>query len=143
MAKKGEYKVRFLIDSGILYNNSEVRVLNYEGKIIFGGMAWEMDDDILDLDLKHILSVYPTEPENKGKVWIEVYDEAPAVTPKMCVNYRDGIKCIGCALDKEECWSKRKKSSHGGFVHDWVDVDFVGAEWSPSTPNEVKDIFKK
>ena len=72
-----------------------------------------------------------------------MYDDAPAIEPKMCVNYRDGIKCMGCALDKEQCWSKRKKSPHGGYTHEWVDVDFVGAEWSPSTPDEVKDIFKK
>lgn len=143
MAKRGEFKVRYLIDTGILYNNSEVRVLNYEGRIIFGGMAWEMDDDILNLDLKHILSVYPSEPEQKGKVWIEVYDDVPAIKPYMCIRY-DQERCKNCKCDKEECWAKRKITSHGVYEHQLPDTSFgiADIQWSPSTPSEVKDAFK-
>lgn len=81
MVEEGKLKVEYLLSSGILYRNSEVRVLNREGKIIFSGMAWEMDQDILKLNLKHILSVYPTDEKDKGKVWIEVYDEEPLLKP--------------------------------------------------------------
>ena len=141
MVEKGKLKVGYLLESGILYNNSEVRVLNREGMIIFSGMAWEMDSDILDLNLKHILSVYPTDEKDKGKVWIEVYDEEPNLKPILCKNHTD--ECKDCKLNKSLCWKQRHKSPHGGFVHEYVGVDFGEAIWSPSTPDEVKDVFKK
>lgn len=140
MVEEGKLKVEYLLSSGILYRNSEVRVLNREGKIIFSGMAWEMDQDILKLNLKHILSVYPTDEKDKGKVWIEVYDEEPLLKPELCENYND--KCKDCRLKDALCWKQRHRSPHGGFVHEYVGVDFGGAIWSPSTPDEVKDVFK-
>lgn len=142
MVKEGAYKVKELLDSGILYNNAEVRVLNKEGSIIFSGMAWEMDDDILMLNLKHILSVYPTETNDIGKVWIEVYDEHPMIRPDMCEKF-DPAKCKRCTPGHMGCWKQRHKSSHGGFVHEEVNIDFEGAVWSPATSQEVKDTFSK
>lgn len=140
MVKEGTYKVRDLLDTGILYNNAEVRVLNKNGAVIFGGMAWEMDDDILDLNLKHILSVYPTDEKDKGKVWIEVYDESPSFKPYMCIKY-DAEECENCKLNKCSNWKQRRKSSHGGFVHEQVGVNFGATAWSPSTPDAVKNVF--
>jgi len=141
MVKEGTYKVKELLDSGILYNNAEVRVLNKEGKIIFSGMAWEMDDDILLLNLKHILSVYPTETKDIGKVWIEVYDERPAIRPDMCEKYNPE-KCKACRPRSMGCWKQRRKSSHGGFVHEEANVDFGEIIWGPSTPDVIKNVFK-
>ena len=143
MVEKGKLNVGYLMESGILYRNAEVRVLNKDGKIIFSGMAWEMDDDILSLNLKHILSVYPTDERDKGKVWIEVYDEAPAIKPEMCTSYRTDKFCENCRLDKCPNWKQRRKSPHGGFVHEETDIYLGAVTWSPSTPKKVKDVFKK
>ncbi len=140
MVKEGEYKVKDLLDTGILYNNAEVRVLNKNGTIIFGGMAWEMDDDILMLNLKHILSVYPTETKDIGKVWIEVYDELPAIRPDMCEKFNPE-KCKACRPRSMGCWKQRRKSSHGGFVHEQANVNVGATIWSSSTPDAVKNVF--
>ena len=106
-----------LLDSGILYSNSEVGVLNDSGETIFLGMAWEMDDDILNLHLKHILSVYDS--GKSGRVWIETTDHSPLITADLCEKYNCGNRfCANCKLTEESCWKKRQKSSHGGFVHE-------------------------
>lgn len=141
MVEKGKYKVRYLMESGILYNNSEICVLNCEGKTIFIGMAWEMDDDILGLDLKHILSVFPTDRESVGRVWIEVYDKEPKVRPYMCEQF-NSLDCDGCKLKDMARWKQRRKSSHGGFCHEQVGVQFGAIEWSPVTPDDVKETIR-
>ena len=141
MVERGKHKVRYLMESGILYNNSEICVLNCDGKTIFIGMAWEMDDDILDLDLKHILSVFPTDRQFVGRVWIEVYDKEPKIRPDMCEQF-SSLDCGGCKLKDMACWKQRRKSSHGGFRHEQVGVQFGSIEWSPVTPDEVKETIR-
>lgn len=115
---KQDTKVRFLMDSGILSNNAEVAILSDSGVILFRGMAWEMDDDILDMDLKHILSVWTTTGSgDNGRVWIETLNAEPVFKPYLCVNY-DADKCAGCDSKYKDCFKQRQKSSRGGFVHE-------------------------
>lgn len=122
---KQDTKVRFLVDSGILDHNAEVCVLSNEGGILFRGMAWEMDDDVLDMNLKHIVSVWTTRgEEGNGYVWIETMDPEPVFKPSLCVNY-DEKKCGGCVRGKG-CFVQRRKSSHGGFIHEESGIYYEG-----------------
>jgi hypothetical protein len=114
MVVEGKVKVGDLLDSGVLYNNAEVGILGCRGNILWTGMAWSMDDDVLGLNLKHILSVMDSANAVTGRVWIEVYDEELPLVPSMCVNYEPD-KCEDCDPEMMACWVKRIKSSNGGF----------------------------